>query len=665
MSLEAIAAEIEQDVVEGVDGVRAGIIGEIGISKDFTPEEEKVLRGAARAQQATGVPLEVHLPGWERHAGRVLDVVAEEGGDLRKTVLCHMNPSGQDFAYQADFASRESLARIRHDRHGLLLRRPAGPVAFDQENAEAIGRLRDAGLLGSVLISQDVFIKIQLVRYGGTGYAHILDHFVPRLRRHGFTEQDIRMLLVDNPQRVFVGDKQGAEYRWKTDVGGRGVPPWEPTPVTTELTSRVLQAAAPASRGNHRPPPGPRPGPQRQALLHQLRTPSREGECRTSSPTDSSALGAALDRWEPTPPTWPGTPAAPATIPTAISAAGPTSGDVARQRRRPIAHAPWPRRRRQRGDGWTVDPFAAERRHGNVYRARGRRHESGDDRSGRRARNPARRGYPVPRRCPLASVVDEEAGGMGTLAVVDRGYRADGAIIPEFTDLNVAPLCRGILWGRLTIPGRASHIELPQPHWRDGGAVDAIALGRAILDAIDDLNARWADTRPNATRSSLSPARSASPCSTRRVPYRLAGQMRITFDAQYLPAERDERRLGGRVKTELERISPRSPRRTSGCGSIHPRSSGSSTPTAAKRRPIIRPPTPTRAAQAAGAESRMEGMSSHTDMGLLVNAGIPTVNFGPGAPASPTNPTSTLPNAISHSYGRPGANDRRVVRLGR
>ena len=66
-------------------------------------------------------------------------------------------------------------------------------------------RLRDAGLLGNVLISQDVFIKIQLVRYGGTGYAHILDHFVPRLRRHGFTEPDIQMLLVDNPRRGFAG----------------------------------------------------------------------------------------------------------------------------------------------------------------------------------------------------------------------------------------------------------------------------------------------------------------------------------------------------------------------------------------------------------------------------------------------------------------------------
>ena len=75
--------------------VAAGLIGEIGVSKDFTPAEEKVLRGAARASRMTGVPLTVHLPGWERLAHRVLDVVEQEGGDLRHTVLCHMNPSQQ------------------------------------------------------------------------------------------------------------------------------------------------------------------------------------------------------------------------------------------------------------------------------------------------------------------------------------------------------------------------------------------------------------------------------------------------------------------------------------------------------------------------------------------------------------------------------------------
>lgn len=203
MSVEAVAEEIERDVVEGVEGVRAGIIGEIGISKDFTSEEEKVLRGAARAQGATGVPLEVHLPGWERHGSRVLDVVGEEGGNLQRTVLCHMNPSGKDIDYQAGLAGRG--AWLEYDMVGMdyYYADQEAQSPSDEENAEALHRLRDAGLLGSVLISQDVFIKIQLVRYGGTGYAHILDHFVPRLRRHGFTDQDIATLLVDNPRRVF------------------------------------------------------------------------------------------------------------------------------------------------------------------------------------------------------------------------------------------------------------------------------------------------------------------------------------------------------------------------------------------------------------------------------------------------------------------------------
>ena len=205
MSVEAIAEEIEGDVVDGVDGVRAGIIGEIGISKDFTSEEEKVLRGAARVQNATGVPLEVHLPGWERHGGRVLDVVAEEGGDLNRTVLCHMNPSGKDFEYQAGLARRGAWLEFDMIGMDFFYADQQAQSPSDDDNAEALARLREAGLLGNALISQDIFVKIQLVRYGGTGYAHILDHFVPRLRRHGFSEQEITMLLVDNPRRVFAG----------------------------------------------------------------------------------------------------------------------------------------------------------------------------------------------------------------------------------------------------------------------------------------------------------------------------------------------------------------------------------------------------------------------------------------------------------------------------
>ena len=62
----------------------------------------------------------------------------------------------------------------------------------DEEAARAIKRLVDAGLRRrSLLLSQDVFLKMMLTRYGGYGYAYVMRHFLPRLRRHGATDADV------------------------------------------------------------------------------------------------------------------------------------------------------------------------------------------------------------------------------------------------------------------------------------------------------------------------------------------------------------------------------------------------------------------------------------------------------------------------------------------
>ncbi|WP_370876141.1 peptidase [Neobacillus ginsengisoli] len=55
------------------------------------------------------------------------------------------------------------------------------------------------------------------------------------------------------------------------------------------------------------------------------------------------------------------------------------------------------------------------------------------------------------------SVIEEESGGAGTLAAVLRGYRADGAIIPEPTNLKIFPKQQGSMWFRITVKGRAAH----------------------------------------------------------------------------------------------------------------------------------------------------------------------------------------------------------------
>jgi acetylornithine deacetylase len=57
----------------------------------------------------------------------------------------------------------------------------------------------------------------------------------------------------------------------------------------------------------------------------------------------------------------------------------------------------------------------------------------------------------------VQSVVGEETGGLGTLAAIERGYRADAAVIAEPTSLEMCPVQAGALSFRLHVPGKAAH----------------------------------------------------------------------------------------------------------------------------------------------------------------------------------------------------------------
>ncbi|QVY60050.1 peptidase [Cytobacillus gottheilii] len=55
------------------------------------------------------------------------------------------------------------------------------------------------------------------------------------------------------------------------------------------------------------------------------------------------------------------------------------------------------------------------------------------------------------------SVIEEESGGAGTLAAILRGYKADGAIIPEPTNMKIFPKQQGSMWFRITVKGKSAH----------------------------------------------------------------------------------------------------------------------------------------------------------------------------------------------------------------
>lgn len=57
----------------------------------------------------------------------------------------------------------------------------------------------------------------------------------------------------------------------------------------------------------------------------------------------------------------------------------------------------------------------------------------------------------------LATVIGEEDGGLGTYALLRRGWRADACVIPEPTSLDIAPASAGALTFEITVHGAATH----------------------------------------------------------------------------------------------------------------------------------------------------------------------------------------------------------------
>ncbi|MEV5831404.1 phosphotriesterase-related protein [Spirillospora sp. NPDC052242] len=200
-----LAAELVAEFTGGVagTGVRPGVIGEIGVSPDFTPAEHRALRAAARAQRETGVPLYVHLPGWQRRAHEVLDIVLDEYGvPPGAVVLCHMDPSHDDPGYQRAVADRGVW--LEFDMIGMPFRYPGeGQSPAPHETAHAITWLVVHGYGGRLLLSHDVFLKSMLTAYGGNGFRYVPTLFVQRLADLGVPRDVAEGLLRDNPARLF------------------------------------------------------------------------------------------------------------------------------------------------------------------------------------------------------------------------------------------------------------------------------------------------------------------------------------------------------------------------------------------------------------------------------------------------------------------------------
>jgi len=195
----------------GYSGIKAGII-KVGLSEPLLEEEIKVLRAAGRAQAKTRKPLTIH-PGlynleMREHAKKAdvyLDILKKENADLSKVYVGHMCDTCEDIAYHKSVIDKYDVA-IAYDSFGnenyLDNLWPGCGGMTDRQRVRSLVELLQSGYEKYLLMAHDVCKKTLLRKYGGYGYAHILDHIVPWLRVLGVSEGQIRAMLVDNPRRL-------------------------------------------------------------------------------------------------------------------------------------------------------------------------------------------------------------------------------------------------------------------------------------------------------------------------------------------------------------------------------------------------------------------------------------------------------------------------------
>jgi acetylornithine deacetylase len=85
----------------------------------------------------------------------------------------------------------------------------------------------------------------------------------------------------------------------------------------------------------------------------------------------------------------------------------------------------------------------------------------------------------------LQSVIEEECTGNGTLSCVQRGYRADAAILTEPSGDGLSSAQVGVIWLQAEVKGRPAHAAY------SGQGFNAIEACYPIMKALFDLRDRW------------------------------------------------------------------------------------------------------------------------------------------------------------------------------
>ena len=204
--------EIERGI-EGT-GIKPGVIKVATDREGVTPFLEKALRAAARASKATGIPVIAHTYAADHIGEKQADIFEDEGLNPGMVCLSHSDDI-DNMSYLKGLAKRGYIIGMDHMTWGIGGQTGEGTETLSwQQRAESIKQLVDAGFCSQIFLSYDWYFGTSMANaeFMNTkeetnphGILFNTRKTIPYLREIGITDQEVRVITVENPKRFFGG----------------------------------------------------------------------------------------------------------------------------------------------------------------------------------------------------------------------------------------------------------------------------------------------------------------------------------------------------------------------------------------------------------------------------------------------------------------------------
>lgn len=221
LSMEARSAEeltnfFQLEIERGIEGtkIKPGVIKVATDHEGVTPFLEKALRAAARASNASGIPVTTHTYAADRIGEKQADIFESEGLNPAMVCLGHCDDT-DDMNYLTGLLKRGYTIGMDHMTWGADEARGANAKTLSwQQRAQCVKKLIDAGYEKQIFLSNDWYFGISIAPTGfmdakekmnPDGILFTTRKTIPYLKQLGVSDHAIHVMTVESPRRFFGG----------------------------------------------------------------------------------------------------------------------------------------------------------------------------------------------------------------------------------------------------------------------------------------------------------------------------------------------------------------------------------------------------------------------------------------------------------------------------